>query len=83
MMQFPPASAAASLLLLIFETIECVQTNQDACQRLAGRAAHLLFDIRDHMEGKWDNAPPQLLRNLKRLEGYVCPQYFLSVAEHQ
>ncbi|KAH9856382.1 hypothetical protein C2E23DRAFT_882451 [Lenzites betulinus] len=67
-MQFPPAQAAAGILLLVFETIQKIQSNQEGCYRLAQRCLAMLVDIRDHMSGHWDSAPPSLLKALSRFE---------------
>ncbi|KAH7882155.1 hypothetical protein F5I97DRAFT_1817508 [Phlebopus sp. FC_14] len=67
-MQFPPATAAISILLLIFETIQSIQTNRSACDRLARRAAQILIDIDNQMRGRYDSAPELLVRNLKQFE---------------
>ncbi|KAI0830157.1 hypothetical protein BC628DRAFT_1473071 [Trametes gibbosa] len=67
-MQFPPAQAAAGILLLVFETIQKIQSNREGCFRLAQRCLDMLVDIRDHMSGHWDSAPPSLLKALSRFE---------------
>ncbi|OCH91320.1 hypothetical protein OBBRIDRAFT_887032 [Obba rivulosa] len=67
-LQFPPASAAAALLLCIFETIQSLQTNRSECYRLARRCLSLLTDVRDSMDGRWEDAPESLLRVLKKFE---------------
>ncbi|THH31372.1 hypothetical protein EUX98_g2807 [Antrodiella citrinella] len=68
MAQFPPAKAAASLLLVIFQTIQNVQTNRNDCYRLARRCLSLLVDMRDQMDGRWEDAPESLLRNFAKFE---------------
>ncbi|KIJ18169.1 hypothetical protein PAXINDRAFT_154070 [Paxillus involutus ATCC 200175] len=68
-LQFPPATAAISVLLLIFETIQSIQTNRAGCDRLARRAAQILVDIDNQMRGRWDSAPELLIRNLQKFEG--------------
>lgn len=30
----------------------------------------ILLDVRDHMKGRWHNAPPSLIKNLRRMERY-------------
>lgn len=67
-MQFPPASAAVSVLLLILQTIQNIQVNKSACDRLARRAAQILIDIDEQMRGRYHEAPDALLRNLERFE---------------
>ncbi|EIW56653.1 uncharacterized protein TRAVEDRAFT_49473 [Trametes versicolor FP-101664 SS1] len=67
-MQFPPAQAAAGVLLLVFETIQKIQTNREGCYRLAQRCLAMLVDIRDHMSDRWDSAPPSLLKAISRFE---------------
>ncbi|KAI0351618.1 hypothetical protein OH77DRAFT_1429437 [Trametes cingulata] len=68
-MQFPPAQAAAGVLLLVFETIQKVEANRDGCYRLAERCLAILMDIRDHMMDRWDSAPPSLIKALSKFEG--------------
>ncbi|ETW79605.1 hypothetical protein HETIRDRAFT_445465 [Heterobasidion irregulare TC 32-1] len=68
---FPPATAAASAVLAILGTVqasEAVKSNRDDCFRLARRAARLLIDLGRRMEGKWENAPPALLENVREFE---------------
>jgi hypothetical protein len=67
----PAAGAAVSVLLLVLECVQKVQTNQDACWRLAKRAARILLDINEQMEGRWESAPPLLLKNLEKFKEYV------------
>ncbi|KAG1728218.1 hypothetical protein EDB19DRAFT_1747770 [Suillus lakei] len=67
-MQFPPATAAVSLLLLILQTIQSIQVNRSGCDRLARRAAQILIDIDEQMRGRYHEAPETLLRNLDRFE---------------
>ncbi|KAF8891032.1 hypothetical protein BD779DRAFT_1784896 [Infundibulicybe gibba] len=66
--QFPPVAAAASVLLLIFKTIQGVQNNKVAYLQLARRCARILLDINEQMEGRWNTAPPSLLKNLEKFE---------------
>ncbi|KAI0944487.1 hypothetical protein AcW1_002181 [Taiwanofungus camphoratus] len=68
LLQFPPVSAAASLLQKIFQTIQTIQTNRDDCYHLARRCLSLLLDIRDQMDGRWDDAPQSLIKALKKFE---------------
>ncbi|KAG1865953.1 hypothetical protein F4604DRAFT_1585898 [Suillus subluteus] len=65
-MQFPPAAAAVSVLLLILKTIQAI--NKSGCDRLARRAAQILIDINEQMRGRYHDAPEALLRNLDRFE---------------
>ncbi|OSD03676.1 hypothetical protein PYCCODRAFT_1444280 [Trametes coccinea BRFM310] len=67
-MQFPPAQAAAGILLLVFETIQKIQANKDDCYRLAQRCLSMLVDIRDHMTEHQDSAPPSLLKAITKFE---------------
>ncbi|KAL7278617.1 hypothetical protein ACG7TL_007618 [Trametes sanguinea] len=67
-MQFPPAQAAAGILLLVFETIQKIQANKDDCYRLAQRCLSTLVDIRDHMTEHQDSAPPSLLKAITKFE---------------
>ncbi|KAH9922319.1 uncharacterized protein BXZ73DRAFT_51396 [Epithele typhae] len=66
--QFTPVKAAASLLLLIFETIKASRTQQEDCLRLARRCLSLLVDIRDHLPEEGDLAPASLLKALSKFE---------------
>ncbi|RDB19620.1 hypothetical protein Hypma_013247 [Hypsizygus marmoreus] len=65
---FPPATAAVSIVLLILQTLQGVQNNKEACFRLARRCARILLDINDQMVGRWDTAPPTLIKNLERFQ---------------
>ncbi|KAH8083805.1 hypothetical protein BXZ70DRAFT_1012117 [Cristinia sonorae] len=67
----PPARAAASLLLMIFETIEHMRSNQVECYRLAQRCLDLLTEIHGQMDGRWDSAPASLTRNLHKFESIL------------
>ncbi|KAH7905878.1 hypothetical protein BJ138DRAFT_1226523, partial [Hygrophoropsis aurantiaca] len=68
-LQFPPATVAVSILLVILETIQSIQTNRAGCDRLARRAAKILCDIDEQMRGRWESAPEMLIRNLQKFEG--------------
>ncbi|TFY73312.1 hypothetical protein EWM64_g10700 [Hericium alpestre] len=68
LLQFPPAAAAASIVLTILETIRDVKSNQQDCSRLSRRAARLLVDLANRMEGKWETAPKALIENVRELE---------------
>ncbi|KAF8066027.1 hypothetical protein FPV67DRAFT_1450449 [Lyophyllum atratum] len=59
----PPAAAAASVVLLI---LEIIQTNQEACARLARRCAKILLDLDAQMTGRWESAPALLAKNLEK-----------------
>ncbi|CDO70391.1 hypothetical protein BN946_scf184999.g31 [Trametes cinnabarina] len=67
-MQFPPAQAAAGILLLVFETIQKIQLNKDDCYRLAQRCLSMLVDIRDHMAEHQNSAPASLLKAISKFE---------------
>ncbi|EIW76700.1 hypothetical protein CONPUDRAFT_157874 [Coniophora puteana RWD-64-598 SS2] len=67
-LQFPPAAAAATIVLVILNTIQGIQNNKSDCDRLARRAATILVDINEQMQGRWDKAPGPLLRNLRKYE---------------
>ncbi|KAJ8580996.1 hypothetical protein M405DRAFT_869063 [Rhizopogon salebrosus TDB-379] len=67
-LQFPPVTAAVSVLLLILETIQSIQINRFGCDRLARRAAQILFNIEEQMRGRYDEAPEMLLRNLDKFK---------------
>ncbi|KAF8064152.1 hypothetical protein FPV67DRAFT_1698491 [Lyophyllum atratum] len=66
---FPPATAAVSIVLLILQTLQGVQNNKEACLRLVRRCARILLDINEQMVGRWDSAPPTLIKNLERFQG--------------
>ncbi|KAI0061298.1 hypothetical protein BV25DRAFT_1857529 [Artomyces pyxidatus] len=68
MLQFPPAAAAASLVLTIIQMVADIKTNQNDCYALARRAARLLTDLGRRMEGKWDDAPQALIENIHQFE---------------
>ncbi|TCD62597.1 hypothetical protein EIP91_006643 [Steccherinum ochraceum] len=81
---FPPARAAASLLVLIFETIQSMKTNQIECYRLAERCLDLLRQIHAHMPGdSWEAAPQALVRNLRRFEGTLTSIHDRLIEEVQ
>ena len=69
--QFPPARAAATIVLVILQTIQEIESNKDSCARLGRRAAKILLDLQSRMEGRWENAPPSLTRNIGEFEKYV------------
>jgi hypothetical protein len=48
-----------------------VRRNRDECARLARRAAGVLLDVRDTMQGRWAAAPRSLRRNVAKLERCV------------
>jgi hypothetical protein len=50
-----------------------VRRNRDECARLARRAAGVLLDVRDTMQGRWAAAPRSLRRNVAKLERCVRP----------
>ncbi|GLB44663.1 putative thioesterase thiol ester dehydrase-isomerase [Lyophyllum shimeji] len=94
MSSFPPATAAVSIMLLILQTVQRVQSNKETCTRLARRCARILLDINEQMVGRWDTAPPGLIRNLetfqdtltsihefmKKLTDTAWPQRFMKKA---
>ncbi|KAI8972561.1 hypothetical protein BD414DRAFT_425575 [Trametes punicea] len=67
-MQFPPAQAAAGVLLLVFETIQKIQSNREDCNRLAQRCLSMLMDIRDHLSDHRGSAPASLLKAISKFE---------------
>ncbi|KAI0341257.1 hypothetical protein BDW22DRAFT_341386 [Trametopsis cervina] len=85
LLQFPPARAATGILLLIFQTIQAIQTNRTACYRLARRCLTLLTDLRDAMDGRWDDAPEPLLKAIAKFETTLQTIYddLQSEAEHK
>ncbi|KAF7966754.1 hypothetical protein HWV62_37209 [Athelia sp. TMB] len=85
MSSFPPARALVNIIMLIFQTVQQVQTNKDGCHRLARRAHRILVDINDQMAGRWETAPELLLKNLKKLEGSLQTIYdfMKSEVEHK
>jgi hypothetical protein len=64
----PAAGAAVSVLLLALECVQKVQTNQDACWRLINRSARILLAVNGQMDGRWESAPPLLLKNLEKFK---------------
>lgn len=64
MASFPPARAAAMVLLVILQTVQEIQTNKDECFRLARRATKILLDLKQRMEGRWESAPAALVENI-------------------
>lgn len=48
-----------------------VRRNKDQCRRLAERAAGILLDVGEHMEGRWESAPESLVENLSKFEKCV------------
>ena len=68
MASFPPVRAAATILLVILQTLQEIEINKDTCHRLVGRAARLLVDLRQRMEGRWENAPKALIDNVRQFE---------------
>ncbi|KAI1790577.1 hypothetical protein LXA43DRAFT_890846 [Ganoderma leucocontextum] len=84
MLQFTPAKAAASILLLIFQTIQHIQTNKQDCHRLARRCLSLLVDMRDQLADHWENAPPSLIKAIKKFEETLQEIYeFMKLAAEQ
>ncbi|KAI0052466.1 hypothetical protein FA95DRAFT_1553471 [Auriscalpium vulgare] len=67
-LQSTPAAAAAALLTVVLRTIADVKVNQERCMRIGKRAARSLTQLGEQMEGKWDSAPPSLIKNLHALE---------------
>ncbi|KAJ3556170.1 hypothetical protein NM688_g2174 [Phlebia brevispora] len=69
MMQILPAKAAASILLMIFDTVEAVQSNRTECARLAHRCFRLLSDVRIQIESHgWKAASPSMKQSFEKLE---------------
>ncbi|KAK7683099.1 hypothetical protein QCA50_013772 [Cerrena zonata] len=64
---FPPAAAAAGVLLLILNTIKHLKTDQIECYRLAQRCLELLTQIKEQTEGRSD-VPSSLTKNLEKFE---------------
>ncbi|TDL27145.1 hypothetical protein BD410DRAFT_836216 [Rickenella mellea] len=83
MMQFVPVRAAATIVLVILDTIQRIESNKDACFRLARRAARTLMDLKLQMEGKWDDAPKALIDNIARFESTLLSirDYMLELAK--
>ncbi|KZT64855.1 hypothetical protein DAEQUDRAFT_769356 [Daedalea quercina L-15889] len=65
---FVPVAIAAGILLEIFRTIQKIQSNKAECERLASRCLTILGRARDQMDGRWEDAPPSLLKALKTFE---------------
>ena len=68
MASFPPVRAAATILLVILQTVQEIESNRDSCQRLARRAAKLLLDLKQRMDGRWETAPKALVDNINEFE---------------
>ncbi|KAJ7058118.1 hypothetical protein C8F01DRAFT_1149592 [Mycena amicta] len=68
---FPPATALVAVVLLVVQTAQSVQANKEGCHRLARRCARMVLDVNDQMLGRWDSAPPSLVKNLARLQETV------------
>ncbi|PIL25894.1 hypothetical protein GSI_11647 [Ganoderma sinense ZZ0214-1] len=84
MLQFTPAKAAASILLLIFQTIQNIQTNKQDCHRLARRCLSLLVDMRDQLADHVESAPPSLIKAMKKFEETLQDIYdFMKMASEQ
>ncbi|KZT05217.1 uncharacterized protein LAESUDRAFT_813601 [Laetiporus sulphureus 93-53] len=66
--RFALVSVPATILLRIFQTIQSVQRNKSECYRLANRCLALLVDISEHMDDRWDSAPPSLAKALNKFE---------------
>lgn len=47
---------------------QTVKTNKEECIRLALRAAQFWVDLCDHMNGKWANAPTELVADIEKLQ---------------
>ena len=69
MMQFIPARAAASAVLIILQTVQEIENNKIACYKLARRSANILLDLKTRMFGRWDSAPQALIENITHFEG--------------
>lgn len=72
MSQFPPAQAAATVLLAILQLVQDIERNKDDCLRLARRAANVLLDLSQRMNGRWDSAPTALVNNILQFERSLC-----------
>lgn len=71
MAQFAPTRAAAGVLLVILQTIQEIESNKDSCYKLARRAAKIMLDLKQRMEGRWDSAPKALVENILEFEKCV------------
>ena len=71
MASFPPARAAAMVILVILQTVQEVQTNKDECFRLARRSAKVLVDLKQRMEGRWESAPAALVESILEFKKWV------------
>ncbi|OBZ74658.1 hypothetical protein A0H81_05444 [Grifola frondosa] len=85
LLQFTPAKAAASILLMVFETIQSMQSNRSDCYRLASRCLSFLVDLKDAMEGNRETAPESLIKTLARFEKTLesIHRYMKTEAEHK
>lgn len=70
MAQFIPARAAASIVLVILQTVQEIDNNKVACYKLARRSAKILVDLKNRMTGRWDSAPAALISNILEFEKY-------------
>lgn len=68
MASFPPTRAAASLVLVILETIQQIDSNRTSCYKLARRAARILVELKARMEGRWESAPKALVDSVASFE---------------
>ena len=71
MASFPPARAAAMVILVILQTVQEVQTNKDECLRLARRSAKVLVDLKQRMEGRWESAPAALVESISEFKKWA------------
>ncbi|KAL5510984.1 hypothetical protein ACEPAG_3703 [Sanghuangporus baumii] len=68
MLQFIPARAAASVILVILKTVQEIDNNKVAVYKLARRSAKILVELKVRMTGRWETAPKALLENIRDYE---------------
>ncbi|KAL5498101.1 hypothetical protein ACEPAH_2231 [Sanghuangporus vaninii] len=79
MLQFIPARAAASVILVILKTVQEIDNNKVAVYKLARRSAKILVDLKVRMIGRWETAPKALIENIRDYEKVlVCIRDFMQ-----
>lgn len=77
MLQFIPARAAASVVLVILRTVQEIDNNKVSVYKLARRSAKILVDLKVRMSGRWDTATKALVENISDYEKYEVTLTFL------
>ncbi|KAL5478678.1 hypothetical protein ACEPAI_1955 [Sanghuangporus weigelae] len=79
MLQFIPARAAASVILVILKTVQEIDNNKVTVYKLARRSAKILVDLKIRMTGRWETAPKTLIENIRDYEEVlVCIRDFMQ-----